>query len=84
MVTRKKWEPFFGDMYNYVAKIDKDFHWSKDFGWYLKLIVEEKHSNHIWMTGMEKARRSTYCEKFHFNFYWWLGILAIQAKGQMG
>jgi hypothetical protein len=55
MVSRKKREPLCGYKYKYLAKNDKYFHWSKAYSWYLGLVVEEKHSNHLWMTGLVKS-----------------------------
>ena len=55
MVSRKKIEPFCGDTYNSLAKIDKDFHWSKEYGRYLGLPVEKKCSNCLWIIELAKS-----------------------------
>jgi hypothetical protein len=41
-------------MYNSLAS-NKVFHWSKDYGWYSSLAVEENHSNTLWMTRLAKV-----------------------------
>ena len=55
ILNTKKSEPFYGDMYSSLSKTDKDFHWSKDFGQYAKLSVEDKVTNHLRMTRIEKV-----------------------------
>lgn len=53
--SKKKREPFWGDTCNSLAKIVKDFHLSRLFGWYSKLRTKEKRSNRLWTVELVKV-----------------------------
>jgi hypothetical protein len=52
METRRRKEPFCGDIVNSLMCQDKDFHWSVAYQWFLSLTPEQKLKNKIWMTGL--------------------------------
>lgn len=55
MASRKKKEPLYGCTCNSLAKNAKDFHWSKAYSWYSRLLIEDKPSSHLWTTGLVKV-----------------------------
>ena len=56
MVGKRKKEPLCGDTFNSLAKIDKEFHWSKAYSWYSNSSADDKYSNHLKTTSLVKAR----------------------------
>ena len=55
MEGRRKKEISCGDMLNSLAKIDKWFHWSKEYSWYSDFPIEDTYSKHLKAIGLVKV-----------------------------
>ena len=55
MAGKKKKDTFHGDTFNSLEKIDKEFHWCKEYSWYLDLPVEDTSSKHLRYIGLVKV-----------------------------
>lgn len=55
MDSKKNQEPFCGDTLNSLAKIDREFHWSRAYSWYSNLLVEDVFGKRLKASGIVKV-----------------------------
>lgn len=55
MASKRKKPILCMDTYNYLARDDKGFHWSRAYSWYADQLVEQRMKSNIWLTGLENV-----------------------------